>query len=174
MQTKNLLFALLALPFLLLTSCLEEETNGLGFDYDANGNAVVSDAVLNGTGLPTMATLESVTYVADKEEIENPLGHIEIAFGSRCSGNWCNAVLDDCGINSDIGYQVEGAADEDQTIAFRNVETSWSLQQAVENNLQFKIERQGATLTLICTDCPGETWDGTEFEGRRVNMRVVR
>lgn len=173
MKLRTLLLALLALP-LVFTSCVVEE-DGMGLNYDRNGNVIPSDAVLNGTGLPSLATLEKAVFSVDKEENEVPLGHVEMGFSNACTGSWCNAFVDDCGINSNINFSLQDGGEEDfDKISFRNVEASFVVDFWANEGEAFTVEREGAKLILRCDDCTGEMPGGDEYTGKYVELSVLR
>lgn len=173
-MTPKTFLSLLACATLLFTftSCIEEDS-GMDDLFLFEGELVANEAVLNGTGMPKVAHLESITYTSKVHgEITNHLGHVEVSF-RNCGEEWCNALLNDCGQSSDFGFAFAGEAGV-ETIEFDDFASARPIQRFAEKDLQFAFSRNGVDILLSCADCPGVTPGGESYEGRTVSMKAVR
>ncbi|MBC6995762.1 hypothetical protein QWY85_17895 [Neolewinella lacunae] len=171
---KNLLLCLLTAA--LFTSCLEEGGGLIGlFGEEITFNDA---AVQSGTGLPSMVFLESVTFSNPKEgsagdSRTEQLGHVQLGFRT-CSGTWCKAVVDDCGATTPVQYTYAEEESGAKKMAFSAFADAPAVKAWAAEGLEFAFQRDGASLVLRCSDCPGRTSGGFRYTQREVNLRVVR
>jgi len=160
---------------LLFTACLEEDS-GFGdmlLTSDFNPTGVPSVAILEGKGLPQEVEIQVVTFFDDKGDVVlEQHTHIGMEFRA-CDEGWCKARVDDCGIANRIKYSYE-ENDAEKLMKFTDFNSSPAVRDWAIEGAPFKFERENAKASLTCESCPGRTADGTEFVGRRVDLRVIR
>ncbi|MTB51746.1 hypothetical protein [Lewinella sp. W8] len=165
---KQKLYLLTLLIAALFTSCLEEENSMVGTFEIGEPSA----AVLTGTGLPKTVVLQSVTFSTKKgDEVTRNLPHVDMEF-SNCGGEWCQSLVNDCGIASRMQFSFEETEEGLKSMSFDAYSRVPSVAVWAYPG-KFAFDRTGANLTLHCSDCPGNI-NGFEYEQRTVSMRVVR
>ncbi len=172
-MTRKLLLPLTCLALAVtLSACIEEDSGMAGY-FDFEGEIVPVVYVTEGTGLPQAALLESVTYTNnDKETFTERLGHVRVDFRS-CETEWCAAEVDDCGIESSVNYAYE-EVNEAKTIAFKNFDRSPAISQFAATDTKFALTRDGAAISLACSECPGRSINGRDYTSKTVSLQAIR
>lgn len=169
MKNAYLFFSLLLLAG-TFTSCLTED-NGLGgmLTLEELNNY---EQVLEGTGLPKIVVMKTVVFTSKTGRVvEMELPHVNLFF-SDCDDVWCKADTDDCGISNEVSYKFDDSA-EVTTMRL----DSYSAVPAVSlwaGTATFDFVREGASMTLSCSTCPGIADDGFEYDDRKVTFEVLQ
>lgn len=153
---------------LFLTACLEEESY-------LSEVGPPDEVLLSGTGIPQAAGFRTLTLTDSKKNTQTyDISHIDLKF-NNCGENieWCNALVNDCGINNSLRYNYREDESGTKSLSFANLPPSSEMRTFAGDEATFAFSRANAQIELSCDDCPIE-YDGEQFTGRHITMRAWR